>query len=140
MKAEATYLNDPQWRHIWDRLEAEVGSPAASKAYEFNPNMAMWVFASPEGSQVAARRAVNVSVSIVGPDADLPDPVYLFSCERLHVFTSARSYVDAEREFKDQVAHYYYHYTRVDPAQLDDDAQSIQRLYRDYFYEKNALP
>lgn len=133
MKAEQTLLEEPQWENRWARREVSAGSAIGGASKAFPSRTPMWEFCNSHNLCVVSQLPVNVCVSREGPNEELEEQIYLLSCESLHIFASANNYWDAERRFKEQVVHYFLHYTQASADDLDRDARQIQYLYQQHF-------
>ena len=133
-----TLLIEPRWSQTW-KLEEPRGSVAAAAnadSLKRKPqDLPIWVFVSSEGERVVSALPVSVEVREEGPDEDCGSWAYVFSCPKLHVFSSASSYRDAENAFHDQVVHFFHAYKGVRNEDLDEGAASVKALYDKYFKE-----
>lgn len=139
MSAQQTLLIEPRWSQTW-KLEEPRGTAAAANADSVNrkpQDLPIWVFVSSEGERVVSSLPVSVEVREEGPDEDCGVWAYVFSCPKLHVFSSAISYRDAESAFHDQVVHFFHSYKNARTEELDEAAAAIKSIYDRYFKESD---
>ena len=125
---------DPRWPSKWDYKEPEAPR-VPSQGGDSPTRVPMWLFVAKTGARVISLRPVEVEVGIEGPDDESPHCAFVFKCKKLHVFSSASSYKEAEDAFHDQVVHFFYNYQDALPEELSEDAAEIQALYKQYFRE-----
>ncbi|HEY2809663.1 MAG TPA: hypothetical protein VGI91_12795 [Steroidobacteraceae bacterium] len=130
---------NPSWEEEW----SDAPRPASRTFDSFVPKLSaegslrlpIWEFAAADGARLYSRRPVEVKVTKEVADQQTPDPTYVFSCESLHVFSSAATYDAALSSFHEQVVHFYFAYRDTDTRELAQEAANIQVIYRTYFRE-----
>jgi hypothetical protein len=137
MNAAQTLIADYSCNTLRWNLDRKVAQDCIPEARKrpVSIQVPIWLFIGADGTRVRSRSPVKVQVTEEGPDEENPQSVFVFSCDRLHVFASGVSYKAAEDSFHDQVVHFFRSYRDLPEEELADDAAQIQALYKANFQE-----